>query len=687
MKKHIQNIALILSFFFCGALSACASETVLDIPKKDALLSLKKGDISFITGARPARMTEISKIDATAPFYAALLLEEYDKDDERTALLLQEALKSPVTRDAAIKKLSALGQNTAGTRPDAAAPSDTAAANPGNIAAGQSAVGQKDYNEALRKFQLALDDEDEFFLLDKDLLGDLGKAFQYAAAAQKGIPARTGAALFLNWEKEIRTGNRLWVQTETERNERRYLLLFYAARMMRQTAEYGEAETLFTRALSLAPDSEQTDACIWYILDISFAANAGKTEKTNELIKKYMPLMSDKTYFLDFFEKYTHFLCLNQKWDDIAEIFPYIHRYGGPELLAKYAFIMGNAVELKFLTPEKAAAALDLPFLEKSGGKFGGGYAQTQPEDFYQIAYDSDSITGNDISSFYYTASAAKKLGKNPRLKIPVEKGGAAAAKTQKKIQNTGAQADELTKKFLNGFFLFGAGHLAYPYIMENVYTLPIAELRSLAESLAEAERWGESIRLARTYMQRPDYKTSLDDLKTDNLRTADLRICYPFAFSRLVKKYARETGMDEALLYGLIRTESLFIPDIVSRAGAVGLTQLMPETARETAQWLARQGGPDYFTDGSLQLSYPDVNIHLGSIYFQQLKTRMNGDLLALLSYNGGMNRIRRWRNARPALNDALFLESVDYTETREYGRQVLAAAAIYRCLENLNG
>jgi soluble lytic murein transglycosylase len=399
--------------------------------------------------------------------------------------------------------------------------------------------------------------------------------------------------------------------------------------------------------------------------------------------------MSDKTYFLDFFEKYTHFLCLNQKWDDIAEIFPYIHRYGAPELCAKYAFILGNTVELKFLTPEKAAAALDLPFLDKfasefggefggvHGGEFGGVHAQPQPEDFYQIAYDSDSITGNDISSFYYTASAAKKLGKNPRLNIPVEKDGAIAARTQKKIQNTYEPDGELTKKFLDGFFIFGAGHLAYPYIMENVYALPIAELRSLAESLAEAERWGESIRLTRTYMQRPDYKISLDDL----------RICYPFAFSHLVKKYARETGMDEALLYGLIRTESLFIPDIVSRAGAVGLTQLMPETARETAQRLARQGGPDYFTDGTLQLSYPDINIHLGSLYFQQLKTSMNGDLLALLSYNGGMNRIRRWRNARPALNDALFLESVDYTETREYGRQVLAAAAIYRCLENLNG
>jgi soluble lytic murein transglycosylase len=615
-------------------------------------------------------MAELSKIDAAAPFYTALLLAERDADDERTALLLQEALKSPVARDAASKKLSALRQDD-----PAAAPSGAAAAGSGSIAAGQAAAARRDYNEALRKFQPALDGEGEVFLLDKELLGDLGKAFQYASIPQKGIPARAGADLFLDWEKDAREGSRLWTLNDTARNERRYLLLYYAARMKRQIAEYGEAETLFTSALSLAPDNEQSDACIWYILDLSFAVSAGKTEKTNELIKKYAPIMSDKTYFLDFFEKYTHFLCLNQHWNDIAELFPYIRRFGAAELRAKYAFILGNAVELKFLTDEKASAALYLPFLEDSTAKFGDKPDQPRPEDFYQIAYDSESITGNDVSSFYYIASAAKKLGKKPSLNIPVE--NSSAAKTRQKAKNTDEQTDEMTKKFLSGFFLFGAGHFAYPYIMENASTLTVAELRSLAESLAESERWGESIRLARAYMRRPDYKHSLDDLK----------ICYPFAFSDLVKEYSRETGMDESLLYGLIRTESLFIPDIVSRAGAVGLTQLMPETARETAQQLARRGGPDYFTDGSLQLSYPGVNIHLGSLYFQQLKTRMNGTLLALLSYNGGMNRIRRWRNARPALNDALFLESVDYAETREYGRQVLAAAAIYRCLENLKG
>ena len=55
----------------------------------------------------------------------------------------------------------------------------------------------------------------------------------------------------------------------------------------------------------------------------------------------------------------------------------------------------------------------------------------------------------------------------------------------------------------------------------------------------------------------------------------------------------------------------------------------------------------------------------------------------MALLAYNGGMNRVRRWRNAAgSSLSEDLFLESIEYRETREYGRKVLAAQAVYKAL-----
>jgi soluble lytic murein transglycosylase len=658
MKTLVKNISLALSFL--GAINACASETALDLTKKEAAARVQRGDTGFITAADPSRMAELSKIDATLPFYAALLIEEQDADKERTANLLREALNSPAAREAAAQKLAALETDGAD------GPRNGAAAEDG-VTAGRAAVERRDYNAAARLFRAALDEDEDVFLADNELLGDLSRAFLYSAAAN----ADEGAKLFLAWEKEIREGGRLWALPAGDRNRKRYLLVYYAARMTRRArpAQIGEAEVLFDSALALAPDREQADACIWYILDIALAKNGKTPEKMTGLVQKYAQLWHDPAYFFDFFEKFTHLLCLNRRWDEIAELFPSVRVYGGPETRAKYAFILGNAVELNFLTAEKAAMALGLressPFYP----------LLPRPEDFYQIACDSDVITGADTTSFYYIAAAARKLGKKPRINMSGHSDGEADGGGTPDSTPDARSGSELVTEFLSGFFTFGAARFAYPYIMASASGLSVPELRSFAKSLAGAERWGESIRLARTYMRRPDYSPNPDDL----------RICYPLAYSALVAEVSGKTGMDRETLYGLIRTESLFMPDVVSSAGAVGLTQLMPETARETARRLERNGGPDYFTDGALDLADPALNIHLGALYFERLKDGLESPLLALLSYNGGVNRVRRWRASRPALNEALFLESVDYAETRDYGRQTLAAAEIYRCLSSL--
>jgi soluble lytic murein transglycosylase len=646
MKKQTKNIPMLLILAFGGTVNACASETVLDVPMKEAAARIGRGDTAFIIDADPERMTELSKIDGTLPFYAALLIEDRDADKERTANLLREALNNPATRDAAVKKLASLET--------ANAPQNAGDAVTDGVAAGRAAVGHRDYNGAMRLFKEALDKDEMVFLADDGLLGDLGRAFLYSSPANTAA----GAKLFLAWEEEIRDDGRLWALPASDRNKKRYLLVYYAARMTRRLRPAsGEAEVLFDRALAIAPSGEQADACIWYILDIALKKNGKNLEKTVALVKKYARLWHDPPYFFDFFEEFTYQLCSNRRWDEIADLFPHVRVWGGPEIRAKYAFILGNAVELNFLTAEKTAAALGLP----ESAAFRPYTAR--PEDFYRIAYDSGVIAGVDISAFYYVSAAAKKLRKKPPLNIP------------DRAEDGDSGIGSITTEFLSGFFTFGAARFAYPYIIGSVSDLSIPELRSFAKSLAEAERWGESIRLARTYMQHPDYEPNAEDLL----------ICYPLAYSAIVTEISGKTGMDRETLYGLIRTESLFIPDVVSSAGAVGLTQLMPETARETARLLKQNGGLDYFTDDALDLTVPALNIHLGALYFEQLRNRLDSPVLAVLSYNGGVNRIRRWRAARSALNEALFLESVDYSETRGYGRQVLAAAEIYRCLSAL--
>jgi soluble lytic murein transglycosylase len=106
-----------------------------------------------------------------------------------------------------------------------------------------------------------------------------------------------------------------------------------------------------------------------------------------------------------------------------------------------------------------------------------------------------------------------------------------------------------------------------------------------------------------------------------------------------------------------------------------------MPATAVDMANRIRRQGGPDY--SGDIDLRDPGINIHIGAYYLSYLQNLLGHPLLSILAYNGGMNRVRRWHStamaASPSLPGDLFLETIEYPETREYGRRVLSAAAVY--------
>jgi soluble lytic murein transglycosylase len=168
----------------------------------------------------------------------------------------------------------------------------------------------------------------------------------------------------------------------------------------------------------------------------------------------------------------------------------------------------------------------------------------------------------------------------------------------------------------------------------------------------------------------------SRDDYVIDR---RDMELNYPRPYRELIERYAKENGIPAELLFALVRTESAFTASSRSWAGAVGLAQLMPATALEMADRLSRRGGPDYVKDGEVDLEESEANLHLGAVYLAYLMDRMENPLLALLAYNGGMGRVRRWRSAEQALPPDLFLETIEYPETRDYARKVLASAAAY--------
>jgi len=135
----------------------------------------------------------------------------------------------------------------------------------------------------------------------------------------------------------------------------------------------------------------------------------------------------------------------------------------------------------------------------------------------------------------------------------------------------------------------------------------------------------------------------------------------------------AKANDVDVALLYGIARQESRFNIDIVSSAGAVGLMQLMPGTAKWVAKQLART---DYRV---AQIGDADLNTQFGAFYFKYWLDRLDRmPALAAAAYNAGPGRAQAWRPAAP-LEGAIWVETIPFNETRDYVKKVLANATIY--------
>jgi len=142
----------------------------------------------------------------------------------------------------------------------------------------------------------------------------------------------------------------------------------------------------------------------------------------------------------------------------------------------------------------------------------------------------------------------------------------------------------------------------------------------------------------------------------------------------------ARDQGVDEALLYGIARQESRFVPDIVSSAGAVGLMQLMPRTARWVAGKMAR-------TDfNPAQITSAGVNTQFGAFYFRYWHDRLGErPAITAAAYNAGPSRAQAWRPAAAPLEGAIWVETIPFSETRDYVKKVLANTVLYARALNL--
>jgi soluble lytic murein transglycosylase len=157
-----------------------------------------------------------------------------------------------------------------------------------------------------------------------------------------------------------------------------------------------------------------------------------------------------------------------------------------------------------------------------------------------------------------------------------------------------------------------------------------------------------------------------------------DYTLLYPRPYDKEVETGARLTKLQPELIYGVLRQESLYRADAVSSAGARGLLQLLPETARHTARaW--RRPKPSVS-----DLYVPSINVPLGAAQLKGLIDRFGGQTaVALAGYNAGPNAARRWLPSQ-GIDSDIWVENIPYNETRGYVQRVLWHSVVFAWLRS---
>jgi soluble lytic murein transglycosylase len=190
-----------------------------------------------------------------------------------------------------------------------------------------------------------------------------------------------------------------------------------------------------------------------------------------------------------------------------------------------------------------------------------------------------------------------------------------------------------------------------------SIRSMDDAQLLAAAELARRTELYDRAINTA-------DRTTALHDYK--------VRFLAPFRETYRAQSLA--FGVEEAWLYGLTRQESRFIANAKSSAGAQGLMQLMPTTARWVAQKIGLQLSPGRVIE-------VDTNVTLGARYVKLVLDDLGHPVMASAAYNAGPGRARRWRDVKP-LEGAIYAESIPFNETRDYVKKVMANTFWYATL-----
>jgi soluble lytic murein transglycosylase-like protein len=392
-----------------------------------------------------------------------------------------------------------------------------------------------------------------------------------------------------------------------------------AGRLYRRAKEFPRALVLLEQAASLANTRAQQERVHWYILDVVLQENLPDLVST---VQAESSFWSDPSYYADLLEDKIADLVAARSWTTLEGLWRVLETSGPDELYAELSYIIARAWQEGAIrrlpgTPTLAVSDLFAAAVRKS------------PDSYYGIL-------------------SASLLGETPSRAIPAEPG---------KDDGSKVALDPLGM----GFLQFGLFEQAYGRVWATRDSLDETGLLEAARRFSAAGDMRSSLRFVGLVARKR------------RLSAPELQMLYPRAYADLIEPLAAGAGIPEHILYGLVREESYFDPDIVSSAGAIGLSQLMPQTAAPIARRL-HMSAPD--------LTDPTTNLTIGARHLKDLLSNVDSPIKALLSYNAGLARLRQWEKAARGLPVDLFVESVPIAETRQYVRKILVSSVMYAFL-----
>jgi soluble lytic murein transglycosylase-like protein len=503
------------------------------------------------------------------------------------------------------------------------------------------------------------------------LLSEAGKSFINAGAKDEGIaffmdyfPATLAVAAEAEVAPEATVPDLpdvvIAALGEGKPEERLWVAAYYLARLWLSAERGREAAILFLALSDRAPSEADADGALWYWLDITMRriaaddiaafeagseAGAGRSLELGALLEASAH-WKNPAYFDDIIEAYDRLLLKEKSWDDVLSLLILIGERVSPGMKTRLLYQSGRLIE------ENLALARERT--EQEGAELTGEYFRR--------------ILENKEAEEYYRTMSAWRLGLAPPYleNMPdlskASMGVAAIAPPSANVASTtngsGIQsALILIRNYLN----YDLDEMASALAINYLGSIDRSVIAGLAFELSTEEQHNAALRLARDAVNR-GAGAQYPDL---------YGLVYPKAWNDIVAAGAAIPGIPEALAYGIIRSESAFDPKAVSYAGAVGLAQLMPATAAETAKGLKM---------GGYSLTNPADNVRIGMTYYSYMLNRFGGKpMRAMFAYNAGPSRMMAWAKESGELADDILLETLHLAQPRQYAKNIIQASLAY--------